>query len=287
MPEQAASPVSLGLVPAASDLPAHVANFEFQALAYTVGAVCGVNYALRPMAQIDVLNLFQAGIRAEDVIRFRTEVWPTIWPGTKGEPPSLEKLVQNIGHIQHDLNAQAPGKDLKARIEYIRSCATKNIPVDPRVLRSYNAHQGGLNWESHDQKRKEDYEQRYAEEWHRLNCERCVRPKSECICRGRGAIPGRVKDAWLALSGQLQIQLNASTFAAWVQRLDPVRFEPGRLVVEAPHGYAAAWVNDHLLHSMAKSFNQFYRPEQAGEPEVAIECRAVPEPLEPKLGEVA
>jgi chromosomal replication initiator protein len=67
------------------------------------------------------------------------------------------------------------------------------------------------------------------------------------------------KDAWLATLGQLQIQLNRSTYDTWLRHADLLGYEDGRFVVTVPHAYAKDWIERHLLESMTRSLTDIFR----------------------------
>ncbi|MEP7288476.1 MAG: chromosomal replication initiator protein DnaA [Chloroflexota bacterium] len=67
------------------------------------------------------------------------------------------------------------------------------------------------------------------------------------------------KDAWLATLGQLQIQLNRSTYDTWLRHAELLGYEDGRFVVTVPHAYARDWIERHLLHSMTRTLSDIFR----------------------------
>ena len=69
------------------------------------------------------------------------------------------------------------------------------------------------------------------------------------------------KDAWLATLGQLQIQLNRSTYDTWLRHAELLAYEEGRFVVSVPHTYAKDWIERHLLHSMTRTISDIFRRE--------------------------
>src|SRR5512140_3329723 len=69
------------------------------------------------------------------------------------------------------------------------------------------------------------------------------------------------KDAWLATLGQLQIQLNRSTYDTWLRHAEFLGYEDGRFVITVPHAYAKDWIERHLLASMTRTLSDiFQRP---------------------------
>jgi chromosomal replication initiator protein len=69
------------------------------------------------------------------------------------------------------------------------------------------------------------------------------------------------KDAWLATLGQLQIQLNRSTYDTWLRHAELMAYEDGRFVVTVPHAYAKDWIDRHLLQSMTRTLSDIFRRE--------------------------
>ncbi len=69
------------------------------------------------------------------------------------------------------------------------------------------------------------------------------------------------KDAWLATLGQLQIQLNRSTYDTWLRHAELLGYEDGRFVVTVPHAYAKDWIDRHLLQSMTRTLSDIFRRE--------------------------
>src|SRR3954466_15573297 len=69
------------------------------------------------------------------------------------------------------------------------------------------------------------------------------------------------RDAWLATLGQLQIQLNRSTYDTWLRHAEFLGYEDGRFVVTVPHAYAKDWIERHLLASMTRTLGDIFRRE--------------------------
>src|SRR5215467_11249327 len=67
------------------------------------------------------------------------------------------------------------------------------------------------------------------------------------------------KDAWLATLGQLQIQLNRSTYDTWLRHAELLAYEDGRFVVTVPHAYAKDWIDRHLLASMTQTLSGIFQ----------------------------
>ena len=55
-----------------------------------------------------------------------------------------------------------------------------------------------------------------------------------------------MRSAWLAVMGQLELQLNRSTFDTWLRRAEPVRFADGVLMVKVRHAYAPDYLPQHF-----------------------------------------
>ncbi len=69
------------------------------------------------------------------------------------------------------------------------------------------------------------------------------------------------KDAWLATLGQLQIQLNRSTYDTWLRHAELLAYEDGRFVISVPHAFAKDWIERHLLQSMTRTLSDIFRRE--------------------------
>jgi chromosomal replication initiator protein len=67
------------------------------------------------------------------------------------------------------------------------------------------------------------------------------------------------KDAWAATLGQLQVQLNRSTYDTWLRHADLLGYEDGRFVVTVPNAYAKDWIERHLLESMTQTLSHIFR----------------------------
>ncbi len=55
-----------------------------------------------------------------------------------------------------------------------------------------------------------------------------------------------MRSAWLAVMGQLELQLNRSTFDTWLRRAEPARFADGVLTVKVRHAYAPDYIPQHF-----------------------------------------
>jgi chromosomal replication initiator protein len=69
------------------------------------------------------------------------------------------------------------------------------------------------------------------------------------------------KDAWLATLGQLQVQLNRSTYDTWLRRAELLGYEDGRFVVTVPNAYARDWIERHLLPAMTQTLSRIFQRE--------------------------
>ena len=67
------------------------------------------------------------------------------------------------------------------------------------------------------------------------------------------------KDAWSATLGQLQVQLNRSTYDTWLRHADLLGYEDGRFVVTVPNAYIKDWIERHLLPSMTETLSRIFR----------------------------
>lgn len=69
------------------------------------------------------------------------------------------------------------------------------------------------------------------------------------------------KDAWRATLGQLQVQLNRSTYDTWLRRAEFLGYEDGRFVITVPNAYARDWIERHLLATMTQTLGKLFRAE--------------------------
>jgi chromosomal replication initiator protein len=67
------------------------------------------------------------------------------------------------------------------------------------------------------------------------------------------------QDAWLATLGQLQVQLNRSTYDTWLRRAELLGYEDGRFVVTVPNAYARDWIERHLLPAMTQTLCSIFQ----------------------------
>ncbi len=54
------------------------------------------------------------------------------------------------------------------------------------------------------------------------------------------------RDAWQATLGQLQLQLNRSTFETWLKGSEVLAYEDGDFIIRVRHAYAKDWLDQHL-----------------------------------------
>jgi chromosomal replication initiator protein len=66
------------------------------------------------------------------------------------------------------------------------------------------------------------------------------------------------KDAWRATLGQLQIELNRSTYDTWLRHADLLGYDDGRFMVTVPNAYAKDWIEQHLLSAMIDKISRVY-----------------------------
>jgi len=257
-------------------------NTEWQLLAYSVTATCGCPLDVKASQAIQ--QLYEQGYLAEDVAYFLRTFWPTIWPGNKGEPPTLDALMKHIGHAKHLLNmaqGKSAGDELQRRIELVHEHQSGHIRLkheddllpscesDP-MQSPYGSHPRYKDWALRESEAngREEKAQRAAVKV--LNCPQCRRSRQICICTQKAAIPDRIKDRWAAVTGQLQIQLNRATYDMWVRRLTLVGYADGEAIIEAPHRYTVDWIEHCLLQSMTQIFNKLLRSPSDDEVRITL-----------------
>ena len=64
------------------------------------------------------------------------------------------------------------------------------------------------------------------------------------------------KDAWHATLGQLQLQLNRSTFDTWLKGSEVLAYEDGEYVIRVRHAYAKDWLDQHLKTQILDSLSK-------------------------------
>jgi chromosomal replication initiator protein len=67
------------------------------------------------------------------------------------------------------------------------------------------------------------------------------------------------KDAWSATLGQLQVQLNRSTYDTWLRHAELLGYEDGRFVVTVPNAYIKDWIERHVLPAMTQTLTRIFR----------------------------
>ena len=257
-------------------------NTEWQLLAYTITAACGCS--LDAKASRAIQQLYEQGYIAEDVGYFLKTFWPTIWPGNRGEPPTLDALMKHIGHAKHLLNmaqGKSSGDELRRRIELIRKHQSGHIHLeheddllpsregDP-MQSPYGSHPRYKDWALRESEAYGQEEKAQRTAVRTLNCPQCRRSRQACICVQKAAIPDRIKARWAAVTGQLQIQLGQATYDMWVRRLALVGYADGEAIIEAPHRYTIDWIERHLLSSMTQIFNKLLRDPSDDEVKISL-----------------
>ena len=66
------------------------------------------------------------------------------------------------------------------------------------------------------------------------------------------------KDAWLATLGQLQLQLNRSTFDTWLKGSELLAYEDGEFIVRVRHAYAKDWLEKHLAEQITLALSRIF-----------------------------
>lgn len=199
-------------------------------LALALAEVTGADLELmdKPIARLAVkLARCNSKYTADDVRRWYTSVWKAHWPGSKGDPCDLDHVEKGIGRVK----ALPPEVPTSAAAGTDPGAAPNPYVADKFFTQKAEA-------DVFDAKDLESPE-----------------PRPE--------ITGcRAADMWLATLGQLQIQLNRSTYDTWLRHAHLVEVDESseihRLVVTVPHDYARDWINRHLLHSMTQTFNALY-----------------------------
>lgn len=67
------------------------------------------------------------------------------------------------------------------------------------------------------------------------------------------------RDAWAAALGQLQVQLNRSTYDTWLRHVELLGYEDGRFVVTVPNAYTKDWIERHLQASLNQTLTRIFR----------------------------
>jgi chromosomal replication initiator protein len=66
------------------------------------------------------------------------------------------------------------------------------------------------------------------------------------------------KDAWQATLGQLQLQLNRSTFDTWLKGAELVAYEDGEFIIRVRHAYAKDWLEKHLAEQITQALGRIF-----------------------------
>jgi chromosomal replication initiator protein len=66
------------------------------------------------------------------------------------------------------------------------------------------------------------------------------------------------KDAWQATLGQLQLQLNRSTFDTWLKGAELLAYEDGEFIVRVRHAYAKDWLEKHLAEQITQALGRIF-----------------------------
>jgi chromosomal replication initiator protein len=69
------------------------------------------------------------------------------------------------------------------------------------------------------------------------------------------------RDAWRATLGQLQIELNRSTYDTWLRHAELLGYEDGCFIVTVPNAYAKDWIERHLLQAIKEKISRLYQQE--------------------------
>jgi chromosomal replication initiator protein len=67
------------------------------------------------------------------------------------------------------------------------------------------------------------------------------------------------KDAWQATLGQLQLQLNRSTFDTWLKGSEVLAYEDGEFVIRVRHAYAKDWLDKHLKPQITQTLGHIFK----------------------------
>jgi hypothetical protein len=67
------------------------------------------------------------------------------------------------------------------------------------------------------------------------------------------------KDAWQATLGQLQLQLNRSTFDTWLKGSEVLAYEDGEFMIRVRHAYAKDWLDKHLKPQITQTLGSILK----------------------------
>lgn len=69
------------------------------------------------------------------------------------------------------------------------------------------------------------------------------------------------RDAWHATLGQLQLQLNRTTFDTWLKGAELVSYDGGEFVVRVRHAYAKDWLEKHQHDLITRTLSNIFAQE--------------------------
>ncbi|NDJ75860.1 MAG: ATP-binding protein, partial [Chloroflexi bacterium] len=67
------------------------------------------------------------------------------------------------------------------------------------------------------------------------------------------------RDAWQATMGQLQVQLNRTTFDTWLRGAELLAYEDGEFVVRVRNAFAKDWIEEHLAHLVTQALEKVFK----------------------------
>lgn len=186
--------------------------------------------------RIDELStrLILDGFDAADVYTWRDSVWRATWPGNKGEWPKLQDVAQGIG---------------RKALPPVAAAAT-NTPPGATAQASGSSPAGSAS--------------RYLADAYFQNHDEPPIPLAEDPPARPSITSGRAYTWWVALLGQLKLQLGRSTYDTWLSGLRLVEVESDADGVEmfvalAPNQYAKDWIDKHLLMSASRTLSDLYQ----------------------------
>jgi hypothetical protein len=287
------------IVPLSTSITVQRDPAEYQFLAFAINAATGCDLLVNPDQVGDLNTLFDAGYRHQHVVYFLDHIWPNVWPGSEGKPPTVKTLRLHIGQAKQMLNTIPEGKkgsEIERRIALLQDAIDGKVQLNDMEdllpawtgaadMNPYLDHPlYRANAEAQWSDAKQQDRQALAE-WDRLNCSACHRPREVCKCASVAALPVRIVDSWLFVLGQTKLQLNKSTFQTWLSSADLVAYDTAtcHLLVEVPSRYHQEWLNRHLLPSLTTAFNDFYRGGTSvnDHSPILIEIQIRPEVIEP------
>lgn len=166
-------------------------------------------------------QLVELGFTAEDVTLWRAKCWPDHWKAKKDQPiPTLKDVLDDIGIV----------KMLPSTVESVGSPYLNDPYFEGRD----------------DHERPNPY----------------AKPVDELPPRDIEYYEQHdpVFNWWHALKGQLEVQLNAPTYASWIKPLHAIGFaDENTLVVEAPNKYMREWFEKHIEPACVETYNRMDR----------------------------